>query len=121
MMVYLYNEEENRYIPYEAEKVNPGKSYPGKVIENLFEDIHQNTGRPPKVRRVLIGRPDLPSHCGDIGNSFGVFFDCDICGRGGSPESSQLVHVSACSDTDTLGRPDDDGLAIRTLRDVHQA
>lgn len=55
MMVYAYDIEENRYKPYKAENVNLGSSYPSQIIDALFEDIHKNTSKPPRVRRVLIG------------------------------------------------------------------
>lgn len=56
MMVYVYDGEANRYVPHEADGVNPPKGYPTKDIERIFEDIHQNTGRPPRVKRVLVGK-----------------------------------------------------------------
>ena len=57
MVVYAYDEEANRYLPYEIENARLGSDYPKSEIEKVFDDIHQNTERPPKVRRVLIGRP----------------------------------------------------------------
>lgn len=57
MVVYAYDEDTNRYLPYQIENARLGSDYPKSEIEKVFEDIHQNTEKPPKVRRVLIGRP----------------------------------------------------------------
>ena len=55
MVVYAYDEESNRYLPYEFENARVGADYPTADIERVLEDIHNNTEKPPKVRRVLIG------------------------------------------------------------------
>lgn len=56
MVVYAYDEESNRYLPYEIENARLDSNYPTKEIEKVFDDIQKNTEKPPKVRRVLIGR-----------------------------------------------------------------
>lgn len=56
MVVYAYDEESNKYLPYKIEDARLGSDYPSKEIDKVFDDIHANTQPPPKVRRVLIGR-----------------------------------------------------------------
>lgn len=55
MMVYLYDEENNRFKPYMADNVKLGSEYPSKEIKRLFDDIEQNTSRPPKLKRIIVG------------------------------------------------------------------
>ncbi len=56
MVVYAYDEETNRYLPYEIENARLGADYPTQEIDRVFDDLNSNTEKPPKVRRILTGR-----------------------------------------------------------------